>query len=169
MSPFVPRLLRALLMCFKDASWPVRDAACLACGRCVTAFPEESREVLEVRRGGVGGGGREAVDCCGPFWSPAVASSLRPALPSPPSLPPSHPPLQELYALWFAHLWDNIYSVRQDSATALGNAVRAYGDEAVARILPKVGWSDRAAAASSFFVFAVASAATAVWRLPLAY
>lgn len=29
----------------------VRDAACLACGRCVTAFPEESREVLEVRAG----------------------------------------------------------------------------------------------------------------------
>jgi ferredoxin len=47
-APFVPRLLRALIMCFKDASWPVRDAACLACGRCVTAFPEQSREVLEV-------------------------------------------------------------------------------------------------------------------------
>ncbi|EFN56492.1 expressed protein [Chlorella variabilis] len=90
-SPFVPRLLRALLMCFKDASWPVRDAACLACGRCVTAFPEESREVLE-----------------------------------------------ELYSLWFAHLWDNIYSVREDSAVALGNAVRAYGEEAVARIVERV-------------------------------
>jgi ferredoxin len=118
-APFVPRLLRALVTCFKDASWPVsstrqaarapaivrrqrpappasipsqiplptfaqpsplplaqvRDAACLACGRCVTAFPEESREVLE-----------------------------------------------ELYTLWFAHLEDNIYSVREDSAAALGNA-----------------------------------------------
>ncbi|KAL4425118.1 hypothetical protein ABPG77_008223 [Micractinium sp. CCAP 211/92] len=87
-APYVPRLLRALIMCFKDASWPVRDAACLACGRCVTAFPEESREVLK-----------------------------------------------ELYSLWFAHLSDNIFSVREDTAVALGNAVRAYGDEATARIV----------------------------------
>lgn len=26
--PFVDNLLQALMMCFKDASWPVRDAAC---------------------------------------------------------------------------------------------------------------------------------------------
>lgn len=32
--PHMPRLLRALLMCFKDMAWPVRDAACVACGRC---------------------------------------------------------------------------------------------------------------------------------------
>ena len=32
--PHVPALLRALLLCFKDTSWPVRDAACVACGRC---------------------------------------------------------------------------------------------------------------------------------------
>jgi hypothetical protein len=90
-APHVPPLLRALLACFKDASWPVRDAACLACGGCVRAFPEESRAVLE-----------------------------------------------ELYALWFAHLWDNIYSVRQDSAAALADAARAYGGEAVARIVAQV-------------------------------
>lgn len=34
-SPHVPDLLRALLLCFKDSSWPVRDAACTACGRWV--------------------------------------------------------------------------------------------------------------------------------------
>jgi hypothetical protein len=34
-SPHVPDLLGALLLCFKDSSWPVRDAACTACGRCV--------------------------------------------------------------------------------------------------------------------------------------
>ena len=90
-SPFVPRLLKALMGCFKDASWPVRDAACLACGQAVRAFPEESRSILE-----------------------------------------------ELYALWFAHLWDNIYSVREDSAVALGDAARAYGEEAVARICKEV-------------------------------
>ena len=26
--PYVDDLLKALMMCFKDASWPVRDAAC---------------------------------------------------------------------------------------------------------------------------------------------
>jgi hypothetical protein len=90
-APHVPRLLRALLMCFRDASWPVRDAACLACGRCVLAFPEESKEVLE-----------------------------------------------KLYDLWFAHLWDNIFSVREDSAIALGNAARAYGPDAISRIVAKI-------------------------------
>lgn len=90
-APHVPRLLRALLACFKDASWPVRDAACVACGRCVRAFPEESRQVLE-----------------------------------------------QLYDLWFGHLWDNIASVREDSAVALGDAVRAYGEEAAARVCAKV-------------------------------
>ena len=39
-------LLRALVTCFKDESWPVRDAACTACGRCVAACPEETRLVL---------------------------------------------------------------------------------------------------------------------------
>eukprot|EP00775_Hariotina_reticulata_P005826 gene5826-6067_t len=46
-APHVPDLLRALLLCFKDSSWPVRDAACTACGRCVLSYPEESREVLD--------------------------------------------------------------------------------------------------------------------------
>ena len=67
-SPFVPRLLRALLMCFKDASWPVRDAACLACGRCVTAFPEESREVLEVRLAGWWGWPAVCLSVCLAGW-----------------------------------------------------------------------------------------------------
>jgi len=38
----IPALLEALVDCFKDESWPVRDAACIACGSFVAAFPEES-------------------------------------------------------------------------------------------------------------------------------
>jgi hypothetical protein len=91
-APHVPRLLAALVACFKDASWPVRDAACLALGRCAVAFPDECRPLLE-----------------------------------------------ELYALWFAHLWDNIYSVRDGAAVALGNAARAYGAEAIARVAAEAG------------------------------
>lgn len=34
-APHVAALLRALILCFKDMSWPVRDAACVACGRWV--------------------------------------------------------------------------------------------------------------------------------------
>ncbi|MEW5302135.1 MAG: hypothetical protein WDW36_004944 [Sanguina aurantia] len=39
--PRVAQLTRALLQAFKDMSWPVRDAACSACGRCVIAYPAE--------------------------------------------------------------------------------------------------------------------------------
>ncbi|KAI8468417.1 MAG: armadillo-type protein [Monoraphidium minutum] len=87
-APHVPGLLRALLVCFKDSSWPVRDAACVACGRCVAAYPEDAR----------------------------------PALP-------------ELFALWVDHVWDNIPTVREDSAAALARAAGAYGDEAAARVV----------------------------------
>ncbi|XP_048737561.2 uncharacterized protein LOC125652410 [Ostrea edulis] len=44
--PFVPQLLEALLICFNDDSWPVRDAACVACGNFVLCFPEESRSSM---------------------------------------------------------------------------------------------------------------------------
>lgn len=41
LKPFVQTLLQALLMCFHDESWPVRDEACLACGRFCRAYPQE--------------------------------------------------------------------------------------------------------------------------------
>nr|XP_054758807.1 uncharacterized protein LOC129264874 [Lytechinus pictus] len=43
----VPRLLDTLLVCFKDDSWPVRDAACVACGNFIKCFPEESRQSMD--------------------------------------------------------------------------------------------------------------------------
>jgi len=45
-SPHVSKLLETLLICFNDDSWPVRDAACIACGHFVLCFPEESRSSL---------------------------------------------------------------------------------------------------------------------------
>jgi len=33
--PHMARLLHCMLLCFKDMAWPVRDAACVACGRSV--------------------------------------------------------------------------------------------------------------------------------------
>ncbi len=47
LQPHVPVLLQALLMCFHDESWPVRDEACLACGTFCRAYPEECRPELE--------------------------------------------------------------------------------------------------------------------------
>ena len=44
--PFIAQMLSALLDCFKDASWPVRDCACIACGHFVATFPEECKEVF---------------------------------------------------------------------------------------------------------------------------
>ncbi|XP_072032350.1 uncharacterized protein [Amphiura filiformis] len=45
--PYVNVLLKALLVCFKDDSWPVRDAACIACGNFVLCFPDEARPSME--------------------------------------------------------------------------------------------------------------------------
>ena len=45
--PHVPQLLGALIVCFKDESWPVRDTACVACGSFVKSFPEESKSSME--------------------------------------------------------------------------------------------------------------------------
>ena len=47
LQPYVSMLLQALLMCFHDESWPVRDEACLACGIFCKAYPEECREELQ--------------------------------------------------------------------------------------------------------------------------
>ncbi|POM60685.1 hypothetical protein PHPALM_30440 [Phytophthora palmivora] len=41
------------------------------------------------------------------------------------------PFLDELYHLWIDHLSDDIWSVREDAAIALGNVIRAYGQEAL--------------------------------------
>ena len=46
LSPYVNMLLQALLMCFHDESWPVRDEACLACGTFCIAYVEECRPEL---------------------------------------------------------------------------------------------------------------------------
>ncbi|KAK7067123.1 hypothetical protein SK128_006222 [Halocaridina rubra] len=43
----VADLLQALTVCFNDDSWPVRDAACVACGNFVLCFPEESQGTME--------------------------------------------------------------------------------------------------------------------------
>ncbi|XP_039282268.1 uncharacterized protein LOC111049982 isoform X2 [Nilaparvata lugens] len=45
--PHLPALLQVLLTCFRDTSWPVRDAACLACGSFIAAFPGEAAASME--------------------------------------------------------------------------------------------------------------------------
>ncbi|ETP31334.1 hypothetical protein F442_19782 [Phytophthora nicotianae P10297] len=45
------------------------------------------------------------------------------------------PFLDELYHLWIDHLSDDIWSVREDAAIALGNVIRAYGQEALDRVI----------------------------------
>ncbi|XP_022785332.1 uncharacterized protein LOC111325729 [Stylophora pistillata] len=43
----VSDLLQALVCCFKDDSWPVRDAACVACGNFVLCFPQECSSSMD--------------------------------------------------------------------------------------------------------------------------
>ncbi|OWZ05671.1 hypothetical protein PHMEG_00022195 [Phytophthora megakarya] len=45
------------------------------------------------------------------------------------------PFLDELYHLWIDHLSDDIWSVREDAAIALGNVIRAYGQDALDRVV----------------------------------
>ena len=45
--PHVSELLNALIVCFKDDSWPVRDTACVACGSFIKSFPNESKDSME--------------------------------------------------------------------------------------------------------------------------
>jgi len=86
--PYVPRLLTALIECFRDESWPVRDASCVASGKFIRCFPEEARGSLE-----------------------------------------------DLYKLFFAHVHDNIGSVRENAAAGLGCVMEAYGEEALAVVM----------------------------------
>ena len=44
--PYVDLLLKTLIECFQDESWPVRDMACVACGSFVAAFPGPSKEKI---------------------------------------------------------------------------------------------------------------------------
>jgi hypothetical protein len=48
LEPHVTSLLQALIMCFHDESWPVRDEACLACGRFCRAYPDQCRSELNL-------------------------------------------------------------------------------------------------------------------------
>ncbi len=88
LSPHVPKLLNSLLVCFKDESWPVRDAACLTTGHLAAAYP----------------------DGCTPH-------------------------LEQLYNLWFKHLSEPIWTVREDSAESLALVCRTYGDDALQRCM----------------------------------
>eukprot|EP01130_Rhizamoeba_saxonica_P008163 TRINITY_DN3297_c1_g1_i1.p1 TRINITY_DN3297_c1_g1~~TRINITY_DN3297_c1_g1_i1.p1 ORF type:complete len:644 (-),score=136.08 TRINITY_DN3297_c1_g1_i1:20-1951(-) len=87
----ISELLESLKYLLKDASWPVRDAACIASGEFIIYYPEESKEKLEI-----------------------------------------------FYDLWFHHLSDNIWSVRETTALALGNVMRAYKEPAVDIICDKI-------------------------------
>ena len=83
-----PILKKALLMCFHDESWPVRDEACLACGTFCLAYPEECQ-----------------------------------------------PEIDTLFTRWTEQLTDQIWSVREDAAVALGDAIQAYGPSMFERVL----------------------------------
>ncbi|KAG6555724.1 hypothetical protein Mapa_002962 [Marchantia paleacea] len=44
--PHVQSLIVALMNCYQDLSWTVRDAACSGLGKAITEFPEEAQQVV---------------------------------------------------------------------------------------------------------------------------
>lgn len=88
--PGVPAMLAVVIGSFRDSSWPVREAACEACGDFAAEYPEETRPLLPT-----------------------------------------------LWDLWFDHSAETVASVRKTAAVAVGNAVRSYGDEALAIVIPR--------------------------------
>jgi hypothetical protein len=85
--PYIGPMMAALLVCFKDESWPCRDAASTACSQAVAAYPDATA-----------------------------------------------PKLEELYTLWFELLWDNVPSVRENVAVALGRVSKAMPQDALPRM-----------------------------------
>eukprot|EP00730_Choanoeca_flexa_P013976 TRINITY_DN5932_c0_g1_i1.p1 TRINITY_DN5932_c0_g1~~TRINITY_DN5932_c0_g1_i1.p1 ORF type:complete len:673 (+),score=171.76 TRINITY_DN5932_c0_g1_i1:2-2020(+) len=90
--PHVATLLQCLNEAFEDESWPVRDAACIASGRFLGAFVDESR-----------------------------------------------PLLPKFLDLFFHHVGDNIWSVRENAAVALGNVAKSFDEKVVDQIFAKLG------------------------------
>lgn len=160
----VDRLLKALLVCFFDESWPVRDAACVASGRFAGAYPEECRPSLDklyerfvafFMQCSVGMVSLILVENCWPRSSPLWLVCKRYFSKTAFKLQTSCRHIYSRTGLmtllgtrrrglvacfrWFRHVGDPIWSVRDDSATALGAVCKAYGDEAYEKLVDCVG------------------------------
>ena len=177
--PHLATMMRALLTCLRDDSWPVRTnlhatstslpfkaqllAHCpspdsqIVPGWLRQYRASHSRGSCSVTdeasymksEGQVRGSRGVACPCCrtGAPRSPALPVQVRDAaLLASARCARALPEgcrlwLPDLEPLWISHLDDNIPSVREDAAIALGDAVRAYGDEANAKILPVLRWA----------------------------
>ena len=87
----VDSLLTALLVCFQDGSWPVRDAACVATGRFASSFMKKVSEMrVELSLNMETDGGSKA--SVGTESSRATTTAL-----------------EALFQLWLQHLRDPIW------------------------------------------------------------
>jgi hypothetical protein len=154
-APHVPAMLHALLICFKDDSWPCRDAASTASGRAAAHFPEAAAPFLpelyrlwlellwdnvpSVRENAAAALGMVAGtvgDDAANRLSEWLQCALIPSWLATCSLLPlvfvcSALFLPELYCLWLEHLWDDMLSVSENAAAALGWVAGAVGDDAM--------------------------------------
>lgn len=46
----IKQILQALLVCFQDESWPVRDCACLVCGSVISKYPKQVQEDIDMEK-----------------------------------------------------------------------------------------------------------------------
>ena len=126
LSPYVTMLLQALLMCFHDESWPVRDEACLACGTFCIAYPDEclpelptlferwteqlTDQIWSVREDAAVALG-DAITAYGPSMMEKVLSVVRKSLPAAKDQPPmSREEYKKLQNDIDAHTNNQVYS-----------------------------------------------------------
>ena len=67
--------------------------------------------------------------------------------------------VSEIWPLWLSLLDDNVYSVRQHAAMALGDVARAYESEVIDALLPLIRWVEASLKSAPLQLQAVASIA----------
>ncbi len=139
--PHAPVMLRTLITCLRDDSWPVshptpKDQQFQVTNPCDSGLHLASHLSWRPATGSQKAHKCRLRDsCCMQVRDAALLASGKCAASFPEECRASLP---ELYKLWTRHLDDNIPSVRADAAAALGDALQAYKQELLEQLLPLI-------------------------------
>ena len=156
LSPYVTMLLQALLMCFHDESWPVRDEACLACGTFCIAYPAEclpelstlferwteqlTDQIWSVREDAAVALG-DAITAYGPSMLEKVLTVVRKSLPAAKDQPPmSREEYKKLQNDIEAHTNNQVYSCGSLAPKLRKGGAGRIGCSSCAINRPKAPW-----------------------------
>ena len=139
--PHAPVMLRTLITCLRDDSWPVshptpKDQQFQVTNPCGSGLHLASHLSWRPATGSQKAHKCRLRDsCCMQVRDAALLATGKCAASFPEECRAS---LLELYKLWTGHLDDNIPSVRADAAAALGDALQAYKQELLEQLLPLI-------------------------------